>query len=93
VKNLFTATGTGIAQSIYSTVSSFTDSVSGLIKTRKDGVDTKQRNLDRQIRVGEERLDSLEKQLTLKFARLEELLSRLKSQGSSLNFPTTGSGT
>ena len=83
-KKLFTQTGTGIAQSLYTTAAGYTDSGQGFLKVRKDGIDLKQKDLDTQIRRAEDRLKASEASLTARFARLEELLSKLQSQGSSL---------
>ncbi len=57
---------------------------SGILTSRKNGLDTKIKNIDRKIEDKERQIKRKEENLKAKFARLEETISRIKSQGSGL---------
>lgn len=56
----------------------------GILTTRKDGMDSKIRQIDRRIETKERQIKRKEENLKAKFARLEETISRIKTQGSGL---------
>lgn len=84
VTALFTDGTLGIAERLETQIDLYTDSVDGLIKTRNEGFDRRIKQTTNRIEDAERRLENYEKQLTLKYANLEQLLSRLQGQGSSI---------
>ncbi|MAZ48804.1 MAG: hypothetical protein CME65_09580 [Halobacteriovoraceae bacterium] len=56
----------------------------GILSSRRDGLDSKIRQIDRRIESAERRIKRKEENLKGKFARLEETISRIKTQGSGL---------
>ena len=56
----------------------------GILSSRKDGLDSKIRQIDRRIETKERQIKTKEAHLKQKFARLEETISRIKTQGSGL---------
>lgn len=56
----------------------------GILSSRKNGLDTKIRQIDRRIETKERQIKRKEENLKMKFARLEETISRIKTQGSGL---------
>ncbi|HEB53917.1 MAG TPA: hypothetical protein ENI87_11750 [bacterium] len=84
VTALFTDATNGIAIRLESQIDLYTDSVDGLLKTRSDGFDRRIKQTSNRIDDAERRLEQYEQQLTTKYANLEQLLSRLQSQGSSV---------
>lgn len=56
----------------------------GILSSRKEGLDTKIRQIDRRIDTKERQIKRKEENLKSKFARLEETISRIKTQGSGL---------
>lgn len=63
----------------------------GVLPSRKQGIQTKIDQIDRQISNRERMLEQKEKNLKDKFARLEGTISRLKSQGAGLSALGAGS--
>ncbi len=57
---------------------------SGILSSRKEGLDTQIRQIDRRIENKERQIARKEENLKNKFARLEETISRIKTQGSGL---------
>ena len=95
VKDLFTMSGVGIADKLYSAVDDLTDTVDGLIKNRLDGLDDIIKQLDDRIRRQEDRVSKYEENLVRRFAGYENLISMYQAQGyslGSLNFGGTGGG-
>lgn len=84
VRELFTLENEGIAHKIIEGVELFTDSIDGLIKVRTDGLDTRNRGIDRSIDRLEKRLEQMEVSLTARFANLEVVMNQLQNQGASL---------
>jgi len=84
VTALFSDTTNGIAARLETQIDLYTDSVDGLIKTRNDGFDRRIKQTTTRIENAERRLEQYEKSLTVKYANLEQLLSRLQGQGSSI---------
>lgn len=85
VASVFTHATNGIAKRLVDQVDVYTDTVDGLLKNRNDTFDRQVRDADTRITQAERRLTLYEKQLEVKYANLEQLLSRLQSQGSSVN--------
>lgn len=56
----------------------------GILSTRKDGLESKIKQIDRKIETKERQIKRKEENLKNKFARLEETISRIKTQGSGL---------
>lgn len=56
----------------------------GILSSRKEGLDSKIRQIDRRIATKERQIARKEENLKAKFARLEETISRIKTQGSGL---------
>lgn len=84
VTSLFSDTTNGIAARLETQIDLYTDSVDGLIKTRNDGFDRRIKQTTNRIDDAERRLEQYQQQLTVKYANLEQLLSRLQGQGSSI---------
>lgn len=84
VTSLFSDSANGIAARLEEQIDLYTDSVDGLIKTRSDGFDRRIKQTTSRIENAERRLVLYEQQLTTKYANLEQLLSRLQGQGSSI---------
>lgn len=57
---------------------------SGILSSRKDGIESKIKQIDRKIESKERQIKTKESHLKAKFARLEETISRIKTQGSGL---------
>jgi flagellar hook-associated protein 2 len=84
LKKLFADATLGIAERTYDTIEAWLDTSDGPLQARKNGFATRIKQADDQIQRHERRLEAYEKQLTHKFANLEQMLSRLQSQGSAL---------
>ena len=56
----------------------------GVLTSRKEGLNSQIRQIDRKIESKQRHIDKKEQMLKQKFARLEETMSRIKSQGSGL---------
>lgn len=84
VAAVFTQATTGIAGKLIDQVEVYTDSVDGLLKSRNDAFDRRVKDTQVRIEQAERRLTLYEKQLEVKYANLESLLSKLQSQGSSV---------
>ncbi|MBL8752610.1 MAG: flagellar filament capping protein FliD [Planctomycetes bacterium] len=85
VAAVFTDATKGIAVKMFDQLDLYTDSVEGLLKSRSDTFDRQVKDTQSRIDQAERRLTLYEKQLEAKYANLESLLSRLQSQGSSVN--------
>ena len=85
VAAVFTHATSGIGKRLVDQIDVYTDSVDGLLKNRTDTFDRQVRDTDARITAAERRLTLYEKQLETKYANLEQLLSRLQSQGSSVS--------
>ena len=85
VSALFSDSSTGIAARLEDQIDLYTDSIDGLLKTRNDGFDRRIKQTTTQIENAERRLVRYQEQLTVKYANLETLLSRLQGQGSAVN--------
>lgn len=88
----------GIADRLFSEVSTMTDSVDGFIKARIDGYDTSIKSLDSRIDDMNKRLDQKRAQYVRKYAALERSLSQLDSLQKRLtsslsSLPTTSFST
>ncbi len=88
VEKLFsmnTSSDVGIARQMIDAIEVYTDSVDGVLISRKKGFDTRIKNTDQNIERLERRLEQFELNLTNKYANLEGIISQLNSQGSALN--------
>ncbi|MFT4513379.1 MAG: flagellar hook-associated protein 2 [Planctomycetota bacterium] len=85
VAALFSDSTNGIASRLEDQIDLYTDSVDGLLKTRNDGFDRRIKQATSRIEDAERRLVRFRDSLTVKYANLEVLLSRLQGQGSSVN--------
>lgn len=85
VAKIFTESTHGIATRLDTQIDLYTDGVDGLIKTRTDGFDRQVKNTSDRIEQAERRLELYQKQLEVKYANLESLLSKLQSQGGGLS--------
>lgn len=56
----------------------------GILSSRKEGLSTQIKNIDRRIDTKQRQIARKEEHLKAKFARLEETISRIKTQGSGL---------
>lgn len=84
VARIFTDSTNGLGKRLEATVKQYTDSVDGLLKTRRDGFDRLVSQTQSRIDQGEKRLALYQKQLETKYSNLETLMTRLQSQGSSV---------
>ena len=75
----------GIAGQFQDYLGSLTDSVSGLLKGRKDSIDSNLRRLDTRITSMEMRLEKRQQMLERQFSAMETLISGLNAQSSYLN--------
>ena len=57
---------------------------SGILTSRKQGLNSQIDQIDRRIETKQKQIDKKEEFLKQKFARLEETMSRIKTQGSGL---------
>ena len=62
----------------------------GTLTSRKEGLNSKIKQIDRRIESKQRQIDQKERVLKAKFARLEETISKIKSQGSGLAGMTGG---
>lgn len=85
VAAIFTDAANGIAGKLETQIKTYTDSVDGLLGTRRQGFDRMIKQTQSRIDQSERRLEQYEKQLTQRYAALEQQLSRLQGQGSSLS--------
>ena len=58
---------------------------SGTLTARRSGLDSQIKQIDRRIQTRHRQIDKKEQVLKAKFARLEETISRIKSQGAGLS--------
>jgi len=84
VAAIFSDSTNGISGKLITQLDLYTDSVDGLIKARNDGFDRQVKDTQKRIDDGESRLERYRKSLETKYANLEQLLTRLQSQGSSI---------
>ena len=75
----------GIAGQFQDYLDTLTDSVSGLLKGRKDSIDSNLRRLDTRITSMEMRLEKRQQMLERQFSAMESLISGLNAQSSYLN--------
>jgi len=85
VAAVFNDATTGIGKRLEESLKVYTDTVDGLLKTRRDGFDRLVRQAQSRIDQSEKRLEQYQKQLETKYSNLETLLTRLQSQGSGIN--------
>lgn len=84
VAGLFTQESAGLAARFSSVVSDYTDFVSGILVQRQKGLDSRRENLSDQIARMEQRVADYEKLLVQQFTYLENVISQLKAQQTSL---------
>jgi len=84
VSSLFTSSS-GFGKTVYDLLDALNDPVDGIVKTRKDSIQSRITSLDDQIARAQQRIDQFEKNLTDRFASLEGLVSQLQTQGQSLS--------
>ena len=75
----------GIAGQFQDYLDTLTDSVSGLLKGRKDSIDSNLRRLDTRITSMEMRLEKRQQMLEKQFSAMENLISGLNAQSSYLS--------
>ena len=75
----------GIAGQFQDYLDTLTDSVSGLLKGRKDSIDSNLRRLDTRITSMEMRLEKRQQMLERQFSAMESLISGLNAQSSYLS--------
>ena len=75
----------GIAGQFQDYLETLTDSVSGLLKGRKDSIDSNLRRLDTRITSMEMRLEKRQQMLERQFSAMESLISGLNAQSSYLS--------
>jgi flagellar hook-associated protein 2 len=75
----------GIAGQFQDYLNTLTDSVSGLLKGRKDSIDSNLRRLDTRITSMEMRLEKRQQMLERQFSAMESLISGLNAQSSYLS--------
>jgi flagellar hook-associated protein 2 len=83
---------TGLVPRIKTTLNNLLDGINGPLPNRSRGIKTKIEQFDQQIATKERILAQKEIQLKDQFSRLEETMSRLKSQGSFLQARMGGEG-
>lgn len=80
----FFAGDDGIATSIMARVEAFTDSKSGMLKTREDVILGAQRRLDDDITRIDSRMSKYEARLQAQFSAMEQMISKFNSMGTFL---------
>jgi flagellar hook-associated protein 2 len=85
VASLFLSNQDGIGKRLPEAIDSFINSINGSLTFRQKGISHSIKHLDDKIAREEIRISTLEDQLVRKFSSLEELVSRLKSQGDFLS--------
>ncbi|MCA8958292.1 MAG: flagellar filament capping protein FliD [Planctomycetes bacterium] len=85
IKKLFADATSGIAGRVFSRIEALADPVDGVFKARLDGIDRQVRAADSAISEKERRLELFEQNQIKKFAALENLISKLQSQGSAFS--------
>ncbi|NVK31900.1 MAG: flagellar filament capping protein FliD [Gammaproteobacteria bacterium] len=80
----FFAGDNGIARSIMERVEAFTDSKSGMLKTREDVILGAQRRLDDDITRIDSRMSKYEARLQAQFSAMEQMISKFNSMGTFL---------
>ena len=83
VVNLFTDTGSGFAVAMDNLLDSFLGST-GLIKSRTDGLQSRNTDIDDQIQVLNRRIANREEQLLQEFGALDGLVAQISSTGDFL---------
>lgn len=83
VLGLFTAEGTGLASQFETTLDSFLD-LDGLLDGRKDGLNSRMKDLNRQIDTQNKRVDKFEARLQKQFLAMEQAIQQLNTQSSYL---------
>jgi flagellar hook-associated protein 2 len=84
VATIFTQAQNGVATQFIDKLDVYTDTVDGLLKNRTETFDRQVKQTQQRIDSAERRLKTYEQQLEAKYANLEQLLSRLQSQGNSI---------
>lgn len=74
----------GFIDNLEGVVESALKNPSGTLTARKSGLDSQIRQIDRRIENKQRQIEQKERVLKAKFARLEETISKIKSQGSGL---------
>ena len=74
----------GFVDNLDRLISDATKRPGGILSSRKEGLTSQIRNIDRRIESKERQIKKKEESLKAKFARLEETISRIKTQGSGL---------
>ena len=74
----------GLAALLVEKINTYTDSLDGVLTSKKKSLGNVVRNLDKRIFQLEGRVESIEKHLVKKFSRMEVTISMLQSQGQSL---------
>jgi len=84
VGRLFTMADTGLGARIEAALDKWTDPIDGVISNRKDSINLRITDADRQIGRLETRLSRLQSSLQLQFTRMEQALAQIQQQGSAL---------
>ncbi len=93
VSTFFSGDGsTGFVHQLRQTIGSVLDGGYGVIANRKRGLQDNIRQIDSRIDAKERTLANKEIQLRRKFARMEETISNMKSQGAALGQMPAGGG-
>jgi flagellar hook-associated protein 2 len=74
----------GFVDNLNTLVSDALKNPSGILTSRKNGLNEKIKQIDRRIDTKERQIKRKEEHLKAKFSRLEETISRIKTQGSGL---------
>ena len=85
VEALFTNSTDGIATELYDYLDDVTDSTSGTIATRIDGLEDLISDIDDDITDMEEHLSNMEERLRKQFAALESMLTEMNNQSAFLS--------
>ncbi len=74
----------GLIDNLYNVVNGILARPNGVLHTRKNGLQRNIDDIDRQIASKERHIERKEENLKAKFARLEETINKIKSQGAGL---------
>lgn len=76
---------TGIFQTLETKVESTLDPVNGYFASREDSMDSSISDIEKSIKRGETRIESIRKRLVAQFSAMDSLISNMRSQSSSLS--------
>ena len=84
VNNVFAQAGTGLSATTQTLVTQFTDPINGALTLRQQGLDGQSKQIDSQVLVLQNRVDSFRANLVAQFTAMEAIVSAFKATSSYL---------